>query len=143
MFCSMTQPAGSALQRVGRILVCAMTLFFLASPAGAQQQRQTLATRVSAPIGVQLSGRLPGPQQLNLALTLPLRNEAQLDALVNQLYDPSSPNYRQFLSVEQFTAQFGPTANDYAQVIAFAQSYGLTIANTAPNRLVLDVGGAS
>jgi subtilase family serine protease len=115
-------------------------LFFLA-PVRAQQ-RQMLETAVAAPAHAQAVGRLPGEQQLNLSLTLSLHNEAQLDTLLSQLSDPTSPNYHQFLTVEQFTAQFGPTADDYAKAIAFAQSHGLTVANMAPNRLVLDVRGA-
>jgi subtilase family serine protease len=98
---------------------------------------------MAAPTGAQLVGRLPGSQPLKLALTLALRNEAQLNTFLSQLYEPSSPSYRQFLTVKQFTAQFGPTEDDYAKAIAFAQSHGLTIANTAPNRLVLDVAGAA
>ncbi len=134
-----TEPSSS----LGSLAVaCVTTLLFLAAPVRAQQ-RQTLATSLAAPAGAQLVGRLPGSQQLNLALTLALHNEAQLDALLNQLYDPASPNYHRFLTVEQFTAQFGPTTDDYAKAIAFAQSHGLTIANTAPNRLVLDVSGAA
>jgi subtilase family serine protease len=123
-------------------VACATTLLFLAAPVRAQR-RQTLGTSEAAPAGAQVVGRLPGSQQVNLALTLALHNEAQLDTLLNQLSDPSSPNYRQFLTMEQFAAQFGPTAGDYAKAIAFAQSYGFAIANTAPNRLVLDVSGAA
>jgi subtilase family serine protease len=115
-------------------------LLFLA-PVRAQQ-RQMLGTAIAAPAHAQAVGRLPGEQQLNLSLTLSLHNEAQLDTLLSQLSDPTSPNYHQFLTVEQFTAQFGPTADDYAKAIAFAQSHGLTVANTTPNRLVLDVRGA-
>ncbi len=126
-----------------RLAVAAVTVsFFVAAPVRAQQ-RQTLGTAIAAPAGSQITGRLPGAQPLRLALTLSLRNEAQLDTLLNQLSDPASPNYHQFLSVEEFTAQFGPTADDYAKVIAFVQSYGLTVTNTAPNRLVLDVSGAA
>ena len=123
-------------------VACATTLLFLAPPVRAQQ-RQTLNTRLAAPAGVQAVGRLPGAQQLHLALTLVLRNQAQLDTLLHDLYDPSSPNYHRFLSVEQFTAQFGPTTGDYAEAVAFAQAHGLTVAGTTPNRLVLDVTGAS
>jgi len=134
----MTQKRNSSFAQLA--VACATALLLLASPAGAQQ-RQTLGTSMAAPAGAQLVGRLPGSQPLSLALTLVLRNETQLDSLLSQLSDPASPNYRQFLTVEQFTAQFGPTAEDYANVVAFAQSFGLTIVNTAPNRLVLDVSG--
>ena len=61
------------------VLACANTLLCLAPPVGAQQ-RQTLGTAVAAPAHAHVVGRLPGSQQLNLALTLILRNEAQLEA---------------------------------------------------------------
>ncbi len=106
------------------------------------QQRRTLSTRSSAPAGVRAAGRLPGSQRLNLAISLPLRNPEQLQTLLNDLYDPASPNYRHFLTVEQFTEQFGPTTDDYERVSAFARSNGLTVTHTTPNRMVLDVTGA-
>ena len=58
-------------------------------------------------------GPLSATQTLNLVITLPLRNQDQLDQLLQNLYDPTSPSYRQFLTVEQFTEQFGPTQQDY------------------------------
>ena len=84
------------------------SLFLLIGPAIAQE-RQALPTRVAAPAGVQPIGRLPGSQRLSLAISVPLRNEEALHTLLGQLYDPASPNYRRFLSVQQFTDQFGPT----------------------------------
>lgn len=36
-------------------------------------------------------------------MTVPLRNEGQL--LIHELYDPASPQYRGFLTVQQFTEQ--------------------------------------
>jgi subtilase family serine protease len=44
-------------------------------------------------------------------------------------------------NAQEFTEQFGPAAEDYAKVTAFAQSYGLAVTRTTPNRLVLDVSG--
>jgi len=88
-----------------------------------------------------LIGRLSPTQTMNLVITLPLRNQDQLDQLLQQLYDPTSPSYRQFLSVEQFTAQFGPTQQDYDAVIRFAQEKNLTVLGTSPNRLIVRVSG--
>ena len=68
-----------------------------------------------------------------------MRNQEAPQSLLDQLYDPASPNYHQFLTVEQLTHQFGPSADDYERVISFATSLGLAVANRASNRLVLDV----
>ncbi len=99
--------------------------------------------RVASPEGASLIGRLPGSQQLHLAISLPLRDEAQLDALLQQLYDPASPNYRRFLTVQTFTDQFGPSVVDYQRVIGFAQSHGLRVTHTFSNRLIVDVSGSA
>ena len=86
-------------------------------------------------------GRLASNQNLHLVITLPLRNEDQLDQLLNDLYDPSSPSYRQFLTVEQFTEQFGPTQAEYGALISFARENGLAVEGTSANRLNLQVSG--
>jgi kumamolisin len=86
-------------------------------------------------------GRLPANQTLNLVITLPLRNEDQLDQLLKDLYDPASPSYRQFLTVEQFTEMFGPTQQEYDAALNFARENGLTVVSTSPNRLNLQVSG--
>ncbi len=61
--------------------------------------------------------------------------------MLRDLYDPASPIYRHYLTVEQFTERFGPTADDYERVAGFARSNGLAVVQIAPNRLVLDVEG--
>ena len=79
---------------------------------------------------------------MGLVIVLPLRNQDQLEKLLDELYDPSSPSYRQFLTVEEFTARFGPTEDDYDAVIRFAEANGLTVAGRSRNRVNLDVIGS-
>jgi uncharacterized repeat protein (TIGR01451 family) len=85
------------------------------------------------------NGRLAATNQLQLAIGLPLRNQEGLDALLSQINDPASPNYRHYLTPEQFTALFGPTEQDYQAVINFAQTNGFTVTRTHGNRMVVDV----
>jgi subtilase family serine protease len=87
-------------------------------------------------------GRLPATQPMRLVLVLPLRNQAGLDDFLKELYDPSSPTYRHFLTVEEFTTRFGPTQKDYDAVIHFAEAHGLTVVGTSRNRVNLDVTGS-
>jgi uncharacterized repeat protein (TIGR01451 family) len=86
-------------------------------------------------------GTLPGSQNLKLAIGLPLRNEQQLDTLLQELYDPANPNYHHYLTTEEFTQRFGPTEADYQAAMSFAKSKGLTVTVTHPNRVLLDVEG--
>ena len=117
--------------------------FFVQLPAYGQGQRlPTRHVRAAVSRGqAAWVGRLPATQSLKLSIALPLRNESQLDQVLQQLYDPQSPSYHKFLSVKEFTERFGPSQDDYGAVISFAQSNGLIVTGTAPNRMIVDVAG--
>ena len=104
--------------------------------------RQTLRGHVPAAVtGLRPVERLAATNRLHLAIGLPLRNKAALTQLLEQLYDPASRNYRQYVTPAQFAERFGPTEQDYRALIAFAQTNGLAVAATHPNRVLLDVQG--
>ena len=87
-------------------------------------------------------GRLSGSTNLYLAVGLPLRNKAELNNLLQQIYDPASPQYHQYLTPEQFTERFGPTKQDYQALIDFVMANGMTVTGRHPNRALLDVTGS-
>jgi subtilase family serine protease len=89
----------------------------------------------------QVEAALPASTRLNLAIGLPLRNQEKLEALLAQLSDPASPNFRHYLTPAQFAAQFGPTEADYQALIKFVNEKGLVVTATHPNRMLLDVSG--
>jgi kumamolisin len=89
----------------------------------------------------QLIDRLPATQTMRIVLVLPLRNQGALNNLLQELYDPSSPSFHQFLTVEQFTERFGPTQPDYDAVRSFAETHGLQVVGASRNRLNMDVSG--
>ncbi len=121
-------------------------VFSLSTIAGlAQQPLQVLHNHVRPVVssGQALPvGLLPSTQRLNLAIMLPLRNQPELTSVLARLYDPSSPDYRQFLTVAQFTDRFSPTEQDYQAVVNFAEANGLTVTDRPPNRLLVDVNGS-
>jgi hypothetical protein len=112
------------------------------SAAAAQQVMQHQVRPAVVQGKVALVSQMPADQQLNLSIVLPLRNQAALSSLLGRLYDPASPDFHKFLSVEQFTDQFGPSADDYAQVVAFATANGLTVTGSPVNRLIVPVSGS-
>ncbi len=56
---------------------------------------------------------------MRMQVVLPMRNKAQLKDTLSVLYNPSSPLYRHWLSVAEFTKRFGPTQKDYDTAIKF------------------------
>ncbi len=87
------------------------------------------------------SGRLATTTRLKLSIGLPLRNESAFDNLLHQLYDPSSPNYRHYLTPQEFKEQFAPAAADYQAVADFFSTNGFIVLEHS-DRMVLDVSGS-
>jgi Pro-kumamolisin, activation domain/Divergent InlB B-repeat domain len=125
---------------------CAVLLFLTADylRAAVPTGQKILSGHVPvaiARLNLQPLGSLSGSTNLHLAIGLPLHNQDELANLLQQIYDPTSPNYHHFLTPAEFTAQFGPTEGDYQNVINFAQTNGLTVTRIYDNRMVIDVDG--
>ncbi|MGP8270485.1 MAG: protease pro-enzyme activation domain-containing protein [Terracidiphilus sp.] len=85
--------------------------------------------------------RLPADQILQLNIVLPLRDQAGLDAFLKDVYNPSSPHYRHFLSVAEFTSRFGPTQKNYKAVVRFAKNSNLTVVGGSRDAMDVQVKG--
>ncbi|MGA3350265.1 MAG: protease pro-enzyme activation domain-containing protein, partial [Candidatus Sulfotelmatobacter sp.] len=128
------------------VYLLAIVAIMLAATVASQAAAQPLLTRHTRDVVIngeaKSVGRLPANQSMRLVLVLPLRNQAELEDFLRDLYDPYSPVYRHFLTVEQFTERFGPTQADYDTLTRFAEANGLTVVKTSRNRLNLDVTGS-
>jgi subtilase family serine protease len=143
VFTNTSRLVSSRTQKRGTLVaVCAALLF--TTTGKAQQLPQVLHHHVRPAVSsgqAIVVGTLPATQKMRLTIVLPLRNQAGLTELLAQLYDPSSPRYRHFLSVDQFTKQFSPAAEDYQAVVNFAQANGFTVTATPGNHLIVPITG--
>jgi subtilase family serine protease len=110
------------------VLLCAAVLLFVVEGQAHAQSLMTRHVREANLKGqAQFVGRLPETESLRIDIVLPLRDQAGLDSFLQELYDPTSPTYRHFLTVQEFTAKFGPTQQDYDAVIRYAKTNGLSV----------------
>ena len=133
-----------------------LALLGLTALAAPRPAAASAAPAASAPAFLALSGHIPpavaqaqavaaldSSRMLSLALTLPLRHQAELADLLRGLADPADARYGQFLTPQQFQDRFSPTQADYDRAVAYARSVGLTVVAMHPNRTVLDVAASA
>ncbi len=53
---------------------------------------------------------------VRFVVSLPLRNEAELDRVLAAISDPQSPQYRHFITRDQFLQRYAPLAADLGAV---------------------------
>jgi xanthomonalisin len=82
-------------------------------------------------------------QVYELAIALPVRNEAALDQLRADQHDKNSPSYHKWITVNQFADQFAPSPAEYAKVVKYLQSKGFTITVQHANRLAVSFTGTT
>lgn len=78
---------------------------------------------------------------IEVSIWLNPHNRAELDALANQLYDPTSPKYRQFLSRSEFAARFAPTAKEAKTVQQFFEAHNLKVVKVASHNFFVRARG--
>ena len=108
-----------------------------AQHASTRHQREEVSSN-----RLQSNGRLPQSQVLQLDLVLKLRDPAGLKNFLADVYNPSSPSYRRFLTVPEFTERFGPTVEQYEAVVRFARTYGLEVVGGSRDGMDVQVKGS-
>lgn len=78
---------------------------------------------------------------VTLNFNLSAAQQAALNQLIIDQQDPGSPRYHQWLTPEQYGAQFGLSASDLAKVSTWLTSQGLKITAVAPSSDSITVTG--
>jgi hypothetical protein len=88
-------------------------------------------------------GLVPAATVIAFDVGLPLRNQSTLNEYLNEISDPTSPHYRQYLTPDEITSRFGPTVCDYEALRAWGVRQGFTIVQTYADRLLTSMTGTA
>ncbi len=138
--------------RCALVAVAALALVFgspIASAHSASSSQSAAGKRwtihghlVPAVRNLKARGGANGAQALDLSISLSLRNQSALDALIAAQNNPHSPLYHQYLTPAQFAAQFAPTRATVKSVTAYLRSQGLVVHSVSSNRTLIDASGS-
>ncbi|HWD37912.1 MAG TPA: protease pro-enzyme activation domain-containing protein [Fimbriimonas sp.] len=99
---------------------------------------QSAPLKVAVPSVIQRStlvGPLPSSTVLHLAITMPPSDSTAFQNYVNQLSDPTSPNYRKFLTPAQVGSMFGQAVGNVKMLTSYLTSRGFQIRLVADSHL--------
>ena len=110
------------------------------NPDGSQSLLNHVPRKVTLGLAAKTSS-VNSNQMLDLRIIMPSRDQAGLDNLIQNLYNPKSPLYHKFLTTQQFNQQYGASQVDTPIVINYLQSLGLTVKSRSNNGFILTVTG--
>src|SRR5580700_9889361 len=126
-----------------------LALFLISAGVSAQQtaQRVTLTGHIHPKATPENDrGRVPPTLKLSyvtLTLTQSAAQKADLAKLLAEQQNPSSPNYRHWLTPEQYADRFGASAQDFDRITQWLRGQGLAIAGVAQGRNWIAVNGSA
>jgi len=91
-------------------------------------------------------GMLPDSYRLDhmqLLLRRPAELEASLHQFIEELHDPNSANYHQWLTAQQLGERYGVAKEDVAAVSRWLESYGFKVNAVYTNGVELDFSGTA
>ncbi|MCX4161239.1 MULTISPECIES: protease pro-enzyme activation domain-containing protein [Paraburkholderia] len=121
-----------------------------AHPAGAVAQSEARTTSAATGYALgdaanELTNTLVTPleisQPLHVTVVLKGRNDSQLDTFLREVNQPGSPNYRQYLTPEQFKARFAPTDAQVQAVVEHLKASGFTNISVSENNKLISADG--
>ncbi|MFP2909322.1 protease pro-enzyme activation domain-containing protein [Pyxidicoccus sp. 3LFB2] len=74
-------------------------------------------------------------------VALPIRNKAELEATIKDLYNPQSDRFRRYMTPQQWNARHAPWEQDVKLVADHLESVGLKVERVATNRLLIHFTG--
>jgi len=82
-------------------------------------------------------------ERMVLTLRIPAARKGELERLLQEQQDPASPNYRRWLSPEQFAQRFAPDAEDVASVTGWLKSRGFKVEKVSRGRTSINFSGSA
>ncbi len=145
-------PRAESLRKAGAaatiLLVVALTAPVAADAAGGgtgpSQSTVRLSSMQPAPLGrwgAHLEGAAAAQHLVQLRLYFASPAQSQLQAAAGAIAEPSSPEYRHYLTVNQFRALYAPPATTIAAMNTYLRSDGLTPGPLDPNGMSEPVAG--
>src|SRR5579864_1911717 len=98
---------------------------------------------IGGPAASTATSQLLGPMSQGQTIAVSvgfLTNRALLDQVLQALYTPSSPEYHQFLTSDQYSNLFAPSPSDYAAAVNYFSALGIQT-YTDQSRLFLNLDG--
>jgi len=89
--------------------------------------QQLEGQRPRAMVGLVEIGPLAEQTSIDLAIVLALPHEAERDAFLHDVYDPTSSIHRRFLTPDEYIERFNPTVESYRAVLDFVQNNNMTV----------------
>ncbi|GER70295.1 aspartyl protease [Weizmannia acidilactici] len=127
----------------GCIAVSSLLLFGAVPPVTHAQTNSTVnVQQAGSPKDAKIFGDLPGDTQVSVDLVMKIQNKDKLAQFIKETTTPGNKNYRDYLSVSDFSKSYGAKPQVIKKVTDYLKSYGIAT-SVEPNHLIIKANGTA
>lgn len=114
-------------KKIAGFAVMSSMVLFNALPAvtNAQSVSSVKVQQAGNPANAQVFGNLPGNTQVQVNLVFKLQNKDKLARFIQDTTTPGTKDYRKYLSVSDFSQNYGANPGAVKQLISYLQGFGI------------------
>src|SRR6201996_4770417 len=103
----------------------------------------TIQGKAPAAVPANESSPTPSGELIEFDVGIELKDLAGAEALAKEVTDPTSHNYRRFLTPQQWESRFSPSARADREVVASLRAAGIKIKEVTPDRMTIVAEGTA
>jgi subtilase family serine protease len=140
--------AGVSMKKLwshGRFAALLAGVAFLLIPtvsAGAATST-TIQSRAAAAVPANETSPTPSAELIEFDVGIELKDRPGAEALAKETTDPTSRNYRRYLSPQQWESRFSPSIRADREVVESLRSAGIKIVKVTPDRMTIEAEGTA
>jgi subtilase family serine protease len=103
----------------------------------------TVQDKAPAAVPANRVGPTPGEEMIEFDVGVKLKDLPGAEALAREVSDPTSPNYRKFLSPSQWESRFSPSVKADQEIVRSLRKAGFKVVKVAPDRMTIVAEGTA
>ncbi|MBS1895758.1 MAG: S8/S53 family peptidase [Actinobacteria bacterium] len=102
-----------------------------------------IQSKAAAAVPSNETGPTPAEEMIEFDVGIELKDLAGAEAFAKEASDPTSRNYRRYLSPQQWERRYSPTLRSVLEVVKSLRQAGIKIVKVAPDRMTIEAEGTA
>jgi subtilase family serine protease len=124
-------------------LLAGVAFLLIPTVSASAATSEEIQGKAPAAVPANESSPTPSAELIEFDVGIELKDLPGAEALAKEVTDPTSRNYRRYLTPQQWESRFSPSVKADREVEASLRSAGIKIAKVAPDRLTIEAEGTA
>ncbi|MGH2937276.1 MAG: S53 family peptidase [Solirubrobacterales bacterium] len=124
-------------------LLAGVAFLLIPTVAAGATTSEEIQGKATAAVPANETGPTPAEELIEFDVGVKLKDLAGAEALAKEVSDPTSPNYRRYLSPQRWESRFSPSLKADLEVVRSLRKAGIKVVKVTPDRMTIIAEGTA